>query len=255
MVRGRIRSDGVWAKVLGAAVDVEALRSELLAYVDDGPRRYDEFLGFITDWMEANRTPGAELPSTSSWFIVRTYPWLLRTPDTTRLDGHPRDGHLTARTALPDAASEGAVDADRAFVHVVRSYLAAFGPAEPDDVKSFFLEPRITRVRAALAELEPDLVTLSGPEGAPLYDLVDAPRPDPDVDVPVRFLARFDNVLLGHAPRNRVRVLPDEYRPAVFQTRNGQVLATFLVDGMVAGTWDFKEGGAGFVWPCARWPG
>ena len=153
----------LWEKALGGAVDVDALRSDLLAYVDDGPRSHGDFLGFIADWMEGHRRPGTELPSTSSWFMVRTYPWLLRTPDTTRIDAHPRDGYLTARTALPEAVAEGAVGPDAAFVHVVRSYLAAFGPAEVDDVKSFFLEPRITRVRAALAELEPELVTLTGP--------------------------------------------------------------------------------------------
>jgi hypothetical protein len=233
----------LWRKMLGAAVDVDALRDELLAYVDGGPRSFDELRDFISAWIDANRRPGVELPPTTNWFVVRTYPWLVRTPGTTSIDGHPRDGYLTARSALPDVAAEGTIGEDDAFVHVVRSYLAGFGPAEVDDVKSFFLEPKITRVRAALARLEPELVTLAGDDGATLYDLASAPRPSPDVAVPVRFIARFDNLLMGQAPPNRVRVLPEEFRAVVFQSRNGQVLATYLVDGMVAGTWDVKRVG------------
>ncbi|MDP8931226.1 MAG: winged helix DNA-binding domain-containing protein [Actinomycetota bacterium] len=37
-----------------------------------------------------------------------------------------------------------------------------------------------------------------------LFDLSDAPRPDPDVPAPVRFLGEYDNVLLGHADRRRI---------------------------------------------------
>jgi Winged helix DNA-binding domain len=233
----------LWQKMLGAAVDVEVLRDDLLAYVDGGSRSFVDLRDFISTWVERNRRPGVEIPSTSNWFIVRTYPWLVRTPETTRIDAHPRDCYLTARTVLPTVAAEGSIDEEDAFVHIVRSYLAAYGPAEAEDVKSFFLEPRITRVRAALARLEPELVTLAGEDGATLYDLASAPRPSPDVEVPVRFIARFDNLLMGQAPRNRIRALPEEHRAVVFQSRNGQVLATYLVDGMVAGTWDVKRVG------------
>jgi hypothetical protein len=234
---------GLWRKTLGAAVDVDALRDELLGYVDGGPRSFDELRDFISAWIDSHRRPGVELPPTNNWFMVRTYPWLVRTPGTTSIDAHPRDGYLTARSSLPALAAEGTIDEEDAFVHVVRAYLAGFGPAAVEDVKSFFLEPRITRVRAALARLEPELITLAGEDGATLYDLVSAPRPSPDVAVPVRFIARFDNLLMGQAPPNRVRVLPEEFRAEVFQSKNGQVLATYLVDGMVAGTWDVKRVG------------
>jgi hypothetical protein len=64
-----------------------------------------------------------------------------------------------------------------------------------------------------------------------LLDLPRAPRPGGETPAPVRFLPKFDNVLL-----DRVRVLPEEYRRLVVR-KNADVLPTFTVDGYVAGTW------------------
>jgi hypothetical protein len=55
----------------------------------------------------------------------------------------------------------------------------------------------------------------------------------------VRFLPKWDNVLLAFA--DRTRVLPDAYRKTVIRT-NGDVAQTFLVDGFVAGTWRAEDG-------------
>jgi hypothetical protein len=70
--------------------------------------------------------------------------------------------------------------------------------------------------------------------GTELFDLPDAPRPDPDVPAPVRFVAAFDNLILSHADRSRV--IAAEHRKAI-ASKNGMVPATFLVDGFVSGTW------------------
>jgi hypothetical protein len=70
--------------------------------------------------------------------------------------------------------------------------------------------------------------------GTELFDLPDAPRPDPDVPAPVRFVAAFDNLILSHADRSRV--IAAEHRKAI-ASKNGMVPATFLVDGFVRGTW------------------
>src|SRR5438067_4680655 len=66
-------------------------------------------------------------------------------------------------------------------------------------------------------------------------DLPDAPCPEPDVPAPVRFLPKWDNLLLAY--QRRERVLPEHYRKTVIR-KNGDVLPTFLIDGMVAGTWE-----------------
>ena len=70
--------------------------------------------------------------------------------------------------------------------------------------------------------------------GRELFDLPDAPRPDAGVPAPARLLPEFDNLVLAHDDRSRV--IADEHRPLV-TTKNLRVKATFLVDGVVAGTW------------------
>lgn len=62
-------------------------------------------------------------------------------------------------------------------------------------------------------------------------------RPCGDVEVPVRLLPKFDSLMLAYVPPNRGRTLPPAYYDEVIKTVNGQVMATILVDGMVAGTW------------------
>ncbi|TWD80200.1 winged helix DNA-binding protein [Kribbella amoyensis] len=111
---------------------------------------------------------------------------------------------------------------------VVR-YLAAFGPATPADFQTW---SGIPKAKASFEAAE--LMEFTDEAGKPLYDLPDAPRPDPDVPAPVRFLPEFDNLLLAHA--NRERVIADDHRPAVF-TKNLRVKSTYLVDGRVAGLW------------------
>ena len=56
---------------------------------------------------------------------------------------------------------------------------------------------------------------------------------------PVRFLPKWDNVLLGFA--DRTRVLPERHRKTVIRM-NGDVAQTFLVDGFVAGIWRVEGG-------------
>ena len=76
--------------------------------------------------------------------------------------------------------------------------------------------------------------------GRSLNDLHDSPRPPADTPAPPRLLARWDSLLLSHAPKERDRVIADGVRPAVF-SKNADVLPTLLVDGMVAGTWELSR--------------
>ena len=124
------------------------------------------------------------------------------------------------------AVADGALPADAARTELVRRYLAAFGPATRAEISGW----SGLKVRDFADRLD-GLVRLRDDRGRELLDLPRAPRPGVETPAPVRFLPRFDNVLL-----DRARVLPEEYRRLVVR-KNADVLPTFTADGYVVGTW------------------
>ncbi|MEU5184472.1 winged helix DNA-binding domain-containing protein [Streptomyces longwoodensis] len=113
---------------------------------------------------------------------------------------------------------------------VVLRYLAAFGPASVKDMQTW---AGLTRLREAFERLRSRLVTFRAEDGTELFDLPDAPRPDPDTPAPPRFLPEFDNLLLSHA--DRTRIVPAAHRGRHWQ--GNQAYRTLLVDGFLAGVW------------------
>jgi hypothetical protein len=136
-----------------------------------------------------------------------------------------------------------------ARTELVRRYLAAFGPATRADVADWS-GLRVVDFAEALGALEP-LRRFRDENGRELLDLPRAPLPDGDTPAPVRFLPKWDNTLLAHADRRRV--LPEELRKAVI-AKNGDVTQTFLVDGVVAGSWTADRKGAIALVPFAPLP-
>jgi hypothetical protein len=128
------------------------------------------------------------------------------------------------------------VDPLPARVELVRRYLGAFGPATRADIAEWS-GLRVRDFEPAIESLEP-LRRFRDERGRELLDLPRAPLPDGETPVPVRFLPRFDNLVLSHA--DRTRVIADEHRREVID--GGWVEATFLVDGFVAGTWRADDG-------------
>lgn len=127
--------------------------------------------------------------------------------------------------------SDLALPRTRDDAELVRRYLAAFGPATVEDMQTW---SGLQGLRAVVETMADELVAFDGG----LVDLPDAPRPPEDAPGrDVVFLPDFDNLLLAH--KNRRRVIADEHRPLV-ATKNLRIKATFLVDGIVAGTWSIK---------------
>src|SRR5918997_109704 len=91
----------------------------------------------------------------------------------------------------------------------------------------------VTGLREVFDRLRPELRTFADEAGRQLYDLPDAPLPDPDEPAPVRLLPRFDGPVLAHA--DRTRTMSDEVRRRVID--GAAVEPVVLVDGTVASTW------------------
>ena len=124
-----------------------------------------------------------------------------------------------------------------ARAEILRRYLAAFGPASRRDIVAWSMM-HVPELQRALDRLEP-LRRFRDEHGRELLDVPRAPLPDAEVAAPVRFLPKWDNVLLAFA--DRTRVLPEQYRKTVIRM-NGDVAQTFLVDGFVAGIWRVEGG-------------
>ena len=93
-------------------------------------------------------------------------------------------------------------------------------------------------MKAGAAGLE--LVRYRDEGGKELVDLPGAPLPEPGTPAPVRFLPHWDAALLVHA--RRTGLLPEAFRPRVFTSKNPFSVGTYLVDGVVAGAWSWRDG-------------
>jgi hypothetical protein len=199
-------------------IDVDALREEILAALDVKPLKRPELQTAFR-----HRIP-AELPDWVSFSVIVAVGAVINHHDDARF-GHFA-GSRYRRAPLPQADPEDAMRA------VITSYLAAFGPATRADIAGW-LGRSVSTLTSALDSLE--LVNFQTEDRRTLIDLRNAPRPDAGVAAPVRFLPKWDNLLLAYDRRERV--LPEALRKVVIR-KNGDVLSTFLVDGVVAGAWD-----------------
>lgn len=121
---------------------------------------------------------------------------------------------------------------------IIRRYLAAFGPATVRDMQVW---SGLTKLRAVIEQLRPELPTFRDEDGQELFDLPDAPRPDADTPAAARFLYDFDNLLLSHADRRRV--VTDDYRRQTYPDNVQPQL--ILLDGFTSADWQIgRERGA-----------
>ena len=197
--------------------ELERQAEKLRALMAGGPRRQEELVEVVGP----------------SWGMVGPWLDLVRVPPSGTWE--KRRAHLF-QTAERWVGPED-VDPVSALDHLVRRYLAAFGPAPRGDIAQW-AGMRLGDVTPALDRLS--LRSFRDERGGELLDLPRAALPDPETPAPVRFLPTWDAILLVHA--RRTGVLPERYRPLVFTTKMPQSVGTFLVDGAVAGTWRYDDG-------------
>ena len=173
------------------------------------------------------------VPATFLWRRVQSYSYVIHVPPS-GIWGYGGHGVYTA--AAGKVRGEPSAPKD-AFDEIVRTYLAAYGPATKQDIGQWAGVPRMQPITESLERLS--LRTFASEDGKVLYDLPRAPLPDPETPAPTRLVPRFDNLVLSHADRSRVL---GDVAPSRIVTNNGLVHATILVDGFVAGTWQLEHG-------------
>jgi hypothetical protein len=204
-------------------VDVAAAVPIFREALAAGPRRAADLKELLTQ----NGFPSI------AWSGIGLWVDLVRTPPSGTWEQRKADLYGLAETWVPrPAATESA-----GLEHVVRRYLGAFGPATVREIADWAGAPHISFLtvidRLALRRFRDE-------KGKELLDLQRAPLPDAQTLAPVRFLPTWDATLLVHA--RRTQILPEPYRPLVFNTKTPHSVPTFLVDGAVAGTWRFEGG-------------
>jgi Winged helix DNA-binding domain len=124
---------------------------------------------------------------------------------------------------------------DAAVDDIVLRSIGALGPMSVLDIQGWC---GLTRLREVVDRLGTRLRRFRSEDGAELFDLPRASRPDPDVVAPARFLPEYDNLLLSHADRRRVN---PQGRTIPLFPGNGAQLGTFLLDGLHAGHWRIRR--------------
>jgi winged helix DNA-binding protein len=203
-----------------AGVDVEDLHAVGRALVEERPRTRAQLVPLL-----AERWPDHH-PTSLVYSLTYRVP-LVQVPPRGVWGSRGPAAWTTVSSWLGDGADPTASVDD-----LVLRYLAAFGPATVKDVQTW---SGLARLRDVTDRLGSRLRRFRDESGAELVDLPDAPRPDPGVPAPPRFLPEYDNVLLSHADRTRIN--PDGRRVPL-PPGNGAATGTILVDGLFRGTWD-----------------
>jgi hypothetical protein len=201
-----------------AGVDVRAAARAVSAEIGDGVRRRDELLEVCRRFEPSRPT-----------LVWNGLPLdLVRVPPSGTWGRRRADLYATAEAWLgPSGSNE-----EEGLQLLLRRYLAGFGPARLSEAASWAGVP-VAALESAVEGLR--LRTLRDEEGKTLLDLTRAPLPTADVPAPPRFLPTWDATLLVHA--RRTQILPERFRPLVFNTKTPHSVPTFTVDGAVAGCW------------------
>lgn len=205
-----------------AGLDLAAVAKAGRKLVEQQPRTLNE-LGVAL----ADRWPGPGPLALGN--VVRTFVPLVQPPPRGVWGKGGLAIHASAEQWLGKPIGNGA-SVDAVFLR----YLAAFGPASPNDAQNW---SGLTKLKAVAERLRPRLLSFRNEKGVELFDLPGAPRPGDEITAPPRFLPEYDNVLLGHADRSRIA---DSTIGPIVRTGDGN-RSWLLVDGMLRGAWKFDR--------------
>ena len=202
--------------------EMRAAARRLRRFLADGPHRRKEV---------------EELLGRQAALGIGAYVDLVRVPPSGTWEQRRADLYALADDWLPSPR----VERDQAVDHLIRRYLAAFGPAAKKDIADWAMLS-VSDVDRGLGRIQ--LRRFRDEAGKELLDLPRGPIPHGDTPAPPRFLPVWDATLLVHA--RRTGIIPEEHRPLVFNVKTPHSVNTFLVDGRVAGTWRYEGGKINF---------
>ena len=168
------------------------------------------------------------VPTDHEWYAImfaRNLLPLIQLPPAGFWRDRRRAQFVVDRRPLPDA--------DAAATLVLKRYLAAFGPATKRDAAAW---AGVAQRDFGAAWERLDTVSYRDESGAELLDLPGQPLPPASTELPVRFLSRWDQVLLAYADRERI--IPAELGPLRLTLSGDQ---TVTVDGRVAASWKLER--------------
>ena len=200
-----------WGKSVSTA-DVEAAVDRVRDALASGTRRRDELVELCGGAAVWNGLP------------LR----LVRVPPSGTWDRRRADLYETAESWLGPCEVTEAEGLERLLV----SYLTAFGPARLADAAKW-AGVDVKTLKPAAERLS--LRHFRDEDGKELLDLPRKPLPPVATSAPPRFLPTWDATLLVHA--RRTQILPERFRPLVFDIKIPNSVPTFLIDGAVAGRW------------------
>jgi hypothetical protein len=203
-------------------LDMERAAGLVRGLLENGPQRADD--------LKRNLVDSGLAPV--SWAGLSAWIDMVRVPPSGTWNQRRADLYALAERWLPVKSHSEAA----ALEHVVRRYLGGFGPASAHQIADWagIPAPKLAPVvnRMSLRRFRDE-------SGKVLFDLPRAPLPDESTPAPVRFLPTWDATLLVHA--RRTQILPEHFRPLIFNTKTPHCKPTFLVDGAVAGTWRHEK--------------
>ena len=219
-----------------ADVDLDDLDAEGRRLLDEKPRTGNDLGKALTE-----RWPGRDPASLR--YAVRSRVPVVQIPP--RGVWGKRGGPVLASGESWLGKKVGTDDTPDAMI---LRYLTAFGPASAADVQTWCWR---TRLGPVLDQLRPQLRTFQDETGRELFDVPEAPFPDPDTPAPVRFFPTYDNIYLSHKDRRRIIDDNASWTTAPSQFNEIFRYGSFAVDGYVVGGWrllrDVKAGRATVV--------
>jgi hypothetical protein len=149
--------------------------------------------------------------------------------------GPDREGEPTYVALADWAPSDGSLAKEAALAELARRYLAAYGPARPEDLATWS-GLSLRTARAGFESIQAELLELDL-SGTPAWlprthkPWLDEPPPD---GIVVRLLPGYDPYLLGY--RGRDLTVPQQFAKRV-HPGGGLLRPTLLVNGRAAGIW------------------